>query len=125
MKFLYLHLENDCSLGAMQIKVADTFWQRFCGLMGTKSLPQNVGLLILPCNSVHMIGMRYAIDVIYLDENNQIIKVVENLQPWGFSMCCQAKSTLEVAAGTVQRVKLCVGDRLGFTKNDQSKTGTL
>ena len=72
----------------LDIEIAESFLSRFCGLMLRKNLPEGRGLLLAPCNSVHMGFMRFAIDVIYLDENFCIKKIVRNLRPWiGLSMC--------------------------------------
>ncbi|MBQ2136582.1 MAG: DUF192 domain-containing protein, partial [Selenomonas sp.] len=38
----------------IQLEYADTFWRRFCGLMFRKQLSKGQGLLLAPCNGVHM-----------------------------------------------------------------------
>lgn len=99
--------------GYLKVDIADRFWSRLRGLLGTQSLAREKCLLIAPCNSVHMLGMRYAIDVAYLDDDNKIIKIVENLRPWtGCSICLKAKNTLELARGAVQYYDLQVGQIL-------------
>ena len=52
------------------LRIADTHWSRFCGLMGTDvgSFPAGQGLWIVPCHGVHTFAMRFPIDVIYLDQ---------------------------------------------------------
>ena len=71
--------------------IADTFLTRFAGLMFRKPLPPATGLFLAPCNSVHMCFMRFAIDVVYLDKDYKIVKVVKKLKPWlGLSMCSKA-----------------------------------
>lgn len=96
-----------------KIKVADRFWTRLRGLLGTNSLNNEHGLLIVPCNSVHMLGMKYAIDVIYFDRQNKIIKIVENLKPcWGCSICFKANKVLEVNAGMAKKYNLTVGQKM-------------
>lgn len=97
----------------LRVHVTCNFWQRLRGLLGTKILMEDCGLLIRPCNSVHMLGMRYAIDVVYLDERGIIIKIVENLTPWsGISCCFQAKGALEIASGMAKKYKFYVGQKL-------------
>ena len=97
----------------LKIKIADSFFMRFVGLMFQKSLPRAVGLLLIPCNSVHMCFMRFAIDVVYLDKDYKILKVVKNLRPWiGLSMCAKAYATLEMTAGEADRCGLDVGKKL-------------
>ena len=100
-------------LKEIEILIADSFFTRLAGLMFCKKLPAATGLLLAPCNSVHMCFMRFAIDVIYLDKDYKILKVVKNLRPWiGLSMCTKAYATLEMSAGEAERCGLEVGKKL-------------
>ena len=63
-------------------KVARTFRERTRGLIGTKSLAPNEGLLIEKCNAIHMCFMSFPIDAYFLDKDNQVVKVVRNIRPW-------------------------------------------
>ncbi|MCQ8876777.1 DUF192 domain-containing protein [Pseudoalteromonas shioyasakiensis] len=91
--------------------IANTWWLRLRGLLG-RTLSENDGLLITPCNSVHMLGMRYAIDVIYLNKQNTIIKIVKNLRPWQFSACGKACKVIELSIKNGNTKTLKVGDNL-------------
>jgi uncharacterized membrane protein (UPF0127 family) len=66
---------------AVRCRVADKFWPRFMGLMGKPPLPAGEGLLISPCNSIHMFFMKFAIDAIFLDREFRIVKVIRKLAP--------------------------------------------
>ena len=89
----------------LQIEVADSFFRRFLGLMGRKKLAQGTGLLIAPCNSIHMCFMRFQIDVVYLDKNYRVVKTAENIHPWiGFSCCLKAWAVIELPAGEIKRL---------------------
>ena len=100
----------------LEIEVAESFFKRFCGLMFRRRLKKGFGLLLAPCNSVHMMFMRFSIDVVYLDENFCIKKIVRDLMPWlGMSVCFGAWSALELPCGSAKRLKLAVGQR--FTRN--------
>ena len=46
-------------------EVADSYWRRLRGLIGSKPLEPGEGLLIVPCNSVHSHFMGFPIDVLY------------------------------------------------------------
>ena len=63
-------------------KVARTFWERARGLIGTKSLAPNEGLLIEKCNAIHMCFMSFPIDAYFLDKDDKVVKVVRNIPPW-------------------------------------------
>lgn len=99
----------------LEIFIADSFFTRLTGLMFRKPLPVATGLLLSPCNSVHMCFMRFDIDVVYLDKEYNIIKVVKNLRPWtGLSMCSKAWAVLEMTAGEAENCGLKVGKKLLF-----------
>jgi uncharacterized membrane protein (UPF0127 family) len=70
------------------VAVAETTFERMRGLLGTRELRAGHGLLIEACGSVHTVGMRYAIDVIFLDRAWQVRAVKRNVRPgrllvWG------------------------------------------
>ena len=50
--------------------------------MLSRPLPPATGLLITPCNSIHMCFMRFAIDAVYLDQQGKILKITCHLRPW-------------------------------------------
>lgn len=96
----------------LKIELADNFLKRLRGLMFRRRLEAGNGLLLAPCNSVHMLFMRFAIDVIYLDENFCIKKIVRDLTPWlGISFCFGAWGALELPSGEAERLKLVIGQK--------------
>ncbi|MBQ7705916.1 MAG: DUF192 domain-containing protein [Selenomonadaceae bacterium] len=98
-----------------QLEIADTFLKRFLGLMGRKKIPVAQGLLILPCNSIHMMFMRFSIDAVYIDENFVVKKIVRNLMPWlGMSICAGAHAVIELAAGEADRLNFQIGSKIIF-----------
>jgi uncharacterized membrane protein (UPF0127 family) len=93
-------------------EVAEGFVARLRGLLGRKRLEAGAGMLFRPANSVHTIGMRFPIDVVYLDRNLTVLEVVRRLGPWRVSACWRAQAVLELSAGECERLALAVGDRL-------------
>jgi uncharacterized protein len=89
---------------------ATGFWQRFCGLMLANALPHDQALLIQHCSSVHTCFMRFAIDVVYLNEQMLIVKLDRNVPPWRMRWGGKgAQHTLEMSAGGIDRFKLHIG----------------
>jgi len=85
----------------------ETFLERNRGLLGRPPLDDvSEGLLITPCNAVHTLGMRYAIDLAYLDRHGRIRRLVPHLRPCRASLCLSAASVLELAAGALERLGL-------------------
>ena len=100
----------------LEVEIADNFFKRFCGLMLRRRLAQGRGLLLAPCNGVHMFFMRFSIDVIYLDKDYCIKKIVRDLMPWlGVSFCFGAWAALELPSGEADRLKLVVGQKITRT----------
>ena len=116
MRRLYLAVPGQAAGQAawLTIAVADTFFTRLRGLLGTAALPAQQGLLLRGCDSVHMFGMRYALDIVYLDKDGVILKLVPDLRPWQLSYCRKAKDALELNSGTIRQAGWQVGDRLLF-----------
>lgn len=96
----------------VRLRHADTFLRRLRGLLFTRALPEGEGLLLAPCNSVHMLGMLYALDIVYLDETRRILKIVRNLPPFGLSVCRKAAAALELPSGAAARYGWAIGDCL-------------
>lgn len=95
---------------AQQVAVADNFFTRLKGLLGTKELPRGKALLITPCNSVHTFGMRYAIDVFFVSKTGKILKVVPFMPPGKLAWCRQSAFVLELWAGAAAEHNISVGE---------------
>jgi hypothetical protein len=106
---------------ASQAEKAESHWARFRGLMGRRNLPEGGALLITPCTSVQTTLMRFAIDVLFLDRDGQVVKVVPELKPYRAALGGRgAHSALELAAGAAGRCGIAVGDRLVWEDEDKS-----
>ncbi|MBQ9478421.1 MAG: DUF192 domain-containing protein [Selenomonadaceae bacterium] len=94
----------------LNVELADNAWKRMLGLMGRRRLDSGTGLFIVPCNSIHMMFMRFSIDAVYVDKEYRIKKIVRGLRPWfGLSMCWGAFGVLELPAGDADKFDLNVG----------------
>ncbi|CAN5350157.1 hypothetical protein BH11CYA1_BH11CYA1_13420 [soil metagenome] len=79
-------------------------------------MPQGEGLLIRPCNSIHMFGMKYAIDCVFLDDSYTVVGLVENIAPGKMSKVFgPAKQCLELPAGVIALSSTEMGDLLTVT----------
>ncbi|OIQ98716.1 hypothetical protein GALL_192170 [mine drainage metagenome] len=100
---------------SLAIRLADSFFGRFEGLMLAAPLHRDQGLLMTRCSSVHTAWMHYPIDLIYLDRRGLAVKCVPKLRPWRCSFGgARAVHTLELEAGSIERLELGPGDRLDF-----------
>lgn len=100
---------------AEELRVADNFLLRLKGLLGTKGLAQGHGLYITPCSAIHMIGMTYAIDCVFVDQDGVVVGICEEVKPWALSpMFPKAVGCIEVPTGTIRETQTEIGDRVDF-----------
>lgn len=107
---------------ACRVDVADRGPARTRGLLGRQSLGEGEGLWIVPCEAVHTFGMRFAIDLVFVDRRNVVRKVRSSVPPWRLSGCLRAHSVLELAAGTLKKNPVHPGDTLQFSPVSHSET---
>ena len=79
------------------------------GLLGRSGLSSGEGLLLRPAGSVHTAFMRFAIDVVFLDRDLRVVKVVPELVPWRTAACRGSRAVLELPAGEANRCGLREG----------------
>jgi uncharacterized membrane protein (UPF0127 family) len=91
---------------------------RMRGLLGRRGLAQGEGLLLEPAGSIHTFFMRFPIDVVFLDREQRVVRVVPNLRPWRTAGVRKARAVLELAAGEAARVGMTAGSALRLEVND-------
>ena len=101
---------------AEAVEVADTSRKRRTGLLKHAALAPGEGLWIAPCEAVHSIGMKFPIDVLFLDRHKKVLKIRADMPPGRLAVCLRAYGVLEVAAGTAAATHTAVGDQLQFEK---------
>jgi uncharacterized membrane protein (UPF0127 family) len=87
--------------GELVIYKANTFWERLRGLLGRRMLDANEALHIQPCSDVHSFGMKYPLDILFLDKAGHVLKA-DVLKPNSWLFCKGATSVLEFKAGCSQ-----------------------
>jgi uncharacterized membrane protein (UPF0127 family) len=104
------NVSRDANLAAAAT-VADSFWRRLRGLLGRDGLAVGEGLVIVPCTSVHMLGMRFPLDVLHLDRAGTVLRAIPGLQPGKFGpMVWRSHLAVELPAGTIAASGTIVGD---------------
>ena len=83
--------------------LAETSLARLRGLLGRSGLSSGEGLLLRPAGSVHTAFMKFTIDVVFLDRDLRVLKVVPELVPWRTAGCRGARAVLELPAGEASR----------------------
>jgi uncharacterized protein len=106
-----LGLANTDSL-IRKVRKTTNFFERMRGLLGSQKLGNDEGLLIAPCSSVHTFGMRYSIDIIFLDNQLNIVKIVNSLKPWRMAACNSASMVLELCNDNINNLQVKAGQQL-------------
>ncbi len=92
-------------------RVAERRAERRRGLLGTAGLEPGEGLLIRPCRSVHTVGMAYPIDVLFLNGNGRVIKMLPDMRPGRVTWpAWRARMCLELSAGAIRASGTRCGD---------------
>jgi uncharacterized membrane protein (UPF0127 family) len=90
---------------------ADSLFERTRGLLGRPAPAPGEGLLLRRCGAIHTIGMRYAIDLVFLDRQERVVGLTPALAPFRFSWHRQAAATVELRAGEIARLGLVKGEQ--------------
>ena len=104
-----------------KVRTASTFRSRFAGLLGTAGIGDGEGLWIVPCRGVHTLGMRYPIDVAFLDARGVVVGILEGLPPNRVGRVFRdARGALELRSGVLAATGTSPGDRLEFEEGGPS-----
>jgi uncharacterized protein len=105
-------LKEDGTVVCERCILARSMFARMRGLLGRRSLAPEEGMLLRPASSVHTWFMRFPIDVVFLDRNLTVLRVVPALRPWRAAWKWRSSSVLELAAGESERRGIRAGDTL-------------
>lgn len=95
-----------------RLEIARTELQRMRGLLGRSGLPPGQGMLIERCGSIHTFFMKFALDVIFVDSDWEVRRVVRDLRAWRMASSPGASRVVELAAGALEGTDLAPGDAL-------------
>jgi len=113
---IYQAIRDDIVLFT-KVKLANDFFSRLVGLLKTKSLDSQQGLLLKKCRQVHTFGMKFNIDVVFLSREGEILDLEKNMVPGRISRHVkEAYWVLELESGAVARQKLETHQKITFTK---------
>lgn len=118
MQALSIHCQDGRPL-ALQAWASTNTYERVQGWLKRESVEPGEGLLIVPCGSIHSFGMRFSIDVVYLDRQGTVLKLAPQVKPgrlswgpWRGLFLPWTVQALELPAGTLAALGLQRGDRL-------------
>ena len=111
---------------ATKVRKADNFVTRLMGLLKRTHLGPEEALWLMPSKGIHTIGMKFPIDVLFLNKGHKVLAIVPGMAPyrvsavhlWGYSV-------LELADGTIRKSRTEVGDQLEFSLAESSEIDDL
>jgi uncharacterized membrane protein (UPF0127 family) len=99
-----------------RVKLADGWLSRLRGMLARPAPLPGEGMLLSPCRSVHMFGMRFPLDVAFLDAGGSVVASYPALRPGARTRWHRrAAHALELPAGTLETSGTQVGDILVWT----------
>jgi uncharacterized membrane protein (UPF0127 family) len=104
---------------AERAMLAASSWSRMKGLLGRAGLEPGEGLVIRPCQSIHTCFMAFPIDVLHLDRDGNVLRVLDSVPPWRFGpMVWRGRDVVELPAGTAATTGTREGDRIVIRSAD-------
>lgn len=104
-----------------RLELARSLWKQTVGLLGRSRLPADSGIWLEPCNSIHTIGMQFAIDVLFLDSSGTLVRARRSVKPWRICLpVWRARAVVEIPEGAIARRNFQVGRRYQITKANQT-----
>ena len=84
-----------------------------------EQLQPGEGLWIFPTQAIHTFGMKFPIDVVFLDSKLRVKRIYHRMPPRRLTtFVWRAKSVLELPSGSVASSGTAVGDQLQFIQAD-------
>lgn len=110
---------------ASTVEIAESFWSRGKGLIGRRNLPDDFGLVIRPCGSIHMFFMSIPLDVLHLDKHGRVVRILAGIKPWRPGpIVPRGKWVVELPAGTVARDGTQLGDIIALVDGAGARDAT-
>ena len=96
-------------------KLADNPLTRMVGLLGKRRFPPGSALILQHCSGIRMLGMRFAIDALYLDARGHVVHAVQHLAPWRIGpLDPTTECIIEMPVGTIAATGTVVGDEIAL-----------
>jgi uncharacterized membrane protein (UPF0127 family) len=97
------------------IRMADTLAARLRGFLFRRKPAVGEGLFLAPCKGVHMYGMRFSLDILFIDQSGQVVAAHPELAPGQRTPVYRsAMYALELPSGAIADTGTSVGDRLSW-----------
>jgi uncharacterized membrane protein (UPF0127 family) len=111
---------------ATKVRKADNFLTRLIGLLKRTHLGPEEALWLMPSKGIHTIGMKFPIDVVFLNRDHQVLGLMSGLVPYRVSAVhLRGYSVLELPNGTIKKSRTEIGDKLEISLAEVSQIDDL
>jgi uncharacterized protein len=111
---------------ATKVRKADNFLTRLIGLLKRTHLGPEEALWLMPSKGIHTIGMKFPIDVVFLNKDYQVLGLMSGLVPYRVSAVhLRGYSVLELPNGTIKKSRTEIGDKLEISLVETSEIDDL
>ncbi|HET8562944.1 MAG TPA: DUF192 domain-containing protein [Candidatus Binatia bacterium] len=111
---------------ATKVRKADSFLTRLVGLLKRTTLGPEEALWLIPSKGIHTDGMKFPIDVVFLNRENVVLGIISGLLPYRMSgVQLRGHSVLELPKGTLKKSLTEVGDQLEISLVESSAMDDL
>jgi uncharacterized membrane protein (UPF0127 family) len=106
-----------------QCRLANNFIKRVVGLLNRSSMRPGEGLLLDNCHGIHTLGMRFPIDVVFLDRGLRVLRLAHRVPPFRIGPAAKgAVYVLELPAGTLKETQTEIGDQVQLRTGPDTPT---
>jgi hypothetical protein len=103
---------RECFL-SLNVKAVNTTFPRLGRLTGRLKRKSDEGIWAMPPTGIHILGLLFPLDLIYLDEHSRVIHLVEYFSSFRIGpLKTQAASVLELPTHTIYSSNTQSGDQL-------------
>jgi uncharacterized membrane protein (UPF0127 family) len=111
---------------ATKVRKADNFFTRLVGLLKRTQLAPEEALWLTPSKGIHTIGMKFPIDVIFLDKNCHVLGLTSGMAPYRISTVhMRGYSVIELPNGMIRKSRTEIGDQLEISLAETSEIDDL
>lgn len=115
MKRLAVRNETRRLLLGSRVLWANRMLSRMRGFLFRPEPADGEGILLSPCRGVHMLGMKFPLDVLFISRDGRVVSAFPELEPGRRTpMQKGAHHALELPAGTIRRSGTEVGDVIAW-----------
>jgi uncharacterized protein len=106
---------------ATKVVKADKFLTRLVGLLKRKKLGPEEAIWLVPSKGIHTVGMKFSIDVVFLDKDKKVVALIPAMAPYRMSgIHLLANSVLELPTGAIRKSRTEIGDQLDVSLVESS-----